>query len=121
MGVIRFLDHAAIDRRVSRGESVQVLRELRCAETRVCSKCKESKPFPASFHRAGLNRSGVVTYRPDCADCHRELDKIAKRRKRASNRQKQGSDAAKQPKVVSLTERLEAETSAASLKGASDC
>jgi hypothetical protein len=78
------------------------------AETRVCSKCKESKPFPSSFHRAGLNRSGIITYRPDCADCHRALDRVAKRLKRAMQKAPaQSVPPPKQPKVVSLTQHLD--------------
>lgn len=92
------------------------------AETRICSKCKEAKPFPSSYHRAGLNRAGLVTYRPDCVDCHRELDRKAKRAKRAAHRPKGGAaalaqpqhseeSARKLPKVVSLTaaRRLDAD------------
>ena len=77
------------------------------AETRVCSKCKESKPFPASFHRAGLNRSGVITYRPDCADCHRALDRIAKRNKRAMHRPK--GSASKHSRLLDLPPELQHE------------
>ena len=94
--------------------------ENAAAETRVCSKCKQAKPFPASFHRAGLNRAGVVTYRPDCVDCHRELDRKAKRAKRAAHRPKgaqaQHSDesAPKQQKVVSLTAGQRLDTDAES-------
>ena len=71
-----------------------------CAETRICSKCKEAKPFPGSFHRAGLNRSGVVTYRPDCADCHRALDRVAKRLKRAAHRPSTSSGSHKHSRIA---------------------
>lgn len=39
-----------------------------------------------------MNRNGVVTYRPDCADCHRALDRVAKRLKRAMHRPAGGSN-----------------------------
>lgn len=54
-----------------------------CAEKRACSKCKEMRIFPDEFHKSGNGRNGIPTFRPDCVECHRKLDRAAKRKKRA--------------------------------------
>jgi hypothetical protein len=42
--------------------------------------------FPDEFHKSGSTRSGVPTFRPDCIECHRKLDRTAKRKKRAQEK-----------------------------------
>lgn len=49
----------------------------------MCSKCKKMRSFPDEFHKSGSSRNGFPTFRPDCIECHRKLDRAAKRKKRA--------------------------------------
>eukprot|EP00892_Ulva_mutabilis_P005129 jgi/Ulvmu1/2989/UM015_0029.1 len=66
---------------------------IHTTDTKECSKCRQIKAFPQEYHRSGTAKnSNEITYRPDCIDCHRALDRDAKRKKRAIKRVQEDSD-----------------------------
>lgn len=49
---------------------------------RTCSKCGQTKPFPAEYHSSGRAANGMRLYRQDCKVCHRIIDQQKRKQKR---------------------------------------
>lgn len=58
--------------------------------------------FPADFHKSGNGKNGVPTFRPDCIECHRKLDRAAKRKKRAEGKEHDAGTVAVEPRSRKL-------------------